>query len=572
MLVFCIFLILHFYDLYFLYLLLLEMVKIKLSISKHKHKNKHNTKNKTKHNKNKHNKTKHNKTNKICTISSNYLQSLIKPDLYNQYKKYIKNIATIFITSQNPLLNTIFNIKHNNQNDSFSFNIKYKEEVFNEYTKIPNFIDIFRYLINIDSFNNKFTKDEQSILHKNLSTQNTKTSCYDFLDKSPLGNKLLTAYNSIRNDKTNIIYMKLIEQFQSIEFYNLLINSFTSYKILEDLELKITKLVTFSVTWKNHTYENLIYLFMYDNSLDKSKYIKFGQQMFERIFFFNEFLNTNNMPDKFIIFLTDKKKEIDISVLSHVHFKTININTAVTNGVDIIIYREQELLKSIFHELIHFHKLDFRHIPDNIIKYLISTHNINNNNEYLLYECVTESLANILNNIYVSGTINEFASNLESEILFSTLQVAKILSVCKYKSWSDFTDTTNTTMNTTMNTTVNKNKYNNNKTQFKQDSCVFSYYILKFYILLNLDNYFKSVLDNKLKFIQDQKHFTNLTNIFDSSRSILILQKIMDNILSNLSKKRSTKSKNISNKKYTKISKTLRMTCLENSLLNDNAI
>ena len=120
------------------------------------------------------------------------------------------------------------------------------------------------------------------------------------------------------------------------------------------------------------------------------------------------------------------------------HFKTINVNTAVTNGQDIIIYRQQELLKSIFHELIHFHNLDFRNIPPELLAYLIKTHNIKSDNEYLLYECVTEAMANILNNLYFSKNIKDFINNLQSEILFSTFQVAKILNICKYKKWDDF--------------------------------------------------------------------------------------------------------------------------------------
>jgi hypothetical protein len=248
--------------------------------------------------------------------------------------------------------------------------------------------------------------------------------------------------------------------------------------------------------------------------------------------------------------LTDNKKEIDKELREHIHFKTINVNTAVTNGSDIIIYREQELLKSIFHELIHFHNLDFRHVsPDilnNIISYLIKTHNIKENNEYLLYECITESLANILNNIYYSGTLKEMSINLENEIMFSILQIAKILNICKYKKWSDFS-------------------YDNNiekidkSTQFKQDSCVFSYYILKLYILLNLDTYFKHVLDSKMKFIQTRKSFNYLIDIFDSSRKNIVLEQMVNSMLKGfrLNKHMYSKNKNIKD-----INNTLRMTCL----------
>ena len=120
----------------------------------------------------------------------------------------------------------------------------------------------------------------------------------------------------------------------------------------------------------------------------------------------------------------------------------------MTNHTDIIIYRKEELLKSIFHELIHFHKLDCLEIPKDIniqiVSYLKKTHNIADNNTYLLYECVTETLANILNNIYntygITKTqqLHQFNTNLVDEIIFSTFQVAKILKLCKYTSFEEF--------------------------------------------------------------------------------------------------------------------------------------
>lgn len=76
---------------------------------------------------------------------------------------------------------------------------------------------------------------------------------------------------------------------------------------------------------------------------------------------------------------------------------------------DIIIYRREELYKSIFHELIHFHDLDFKRLPTElgqmVNEYLHRTHNISPENEYLLYEAITESLANTLNTAYLSNGV-----------------------------------------------------------------------------------------------------------------------------------------------------------------------
>ena len=504
----------------------------------------------------------------ICNKSNTYLSLLTQNTQYNKYKKYIKKSSNTFIKSQDKLLSSLFHIK-----DNTSFTITYTEELLSDSDSIysiPQFIDLFRYLITVNEFMSQFTLEEQNILKDNLSIKKTKKQCYTFLDKSPLGKKIIYVYTSITHLFTN--EKEFNTKFASLDFHNLLINSFTSYKILEDLELNIKKLVKYSIEWKGKTFTNILYLFMYDKEKSKNhstpeQLNKIGTEIIKRILFFNIFLNSNVLPDKFILFLTDNKKEIDKELEEEAHFKTINVNTAVTNSRDIIIYREQELFKSIFHELIHFHNLDFRHISKNILSkilnYLITTHNINENNEYLLYECITETLANILNNIYYSGSMKEFNTNLQDEIMFSTLQVCKILKLCKYKKWSEFSMNTHTKKNI-------KTKKNNNTKQFKQDSCVFSYYILKLYILLNLDIYFKTILDSKMKFIQTEYSFNKLIEIFDASRKNNILETMINSILKGLYDNTIDINKKLN--KTNKINKTLRMTCLESNLFIDNSI
>ena len=500
-----------------------------------------------------------NYSSNICKLSSNLLESFIKPTIFSKYKKHISDIAKQFTNSQNTLLNEIINIKNTNQ-----FTVTYIEKTLDEYNTVPPFINIFRYLITKDEFITKFSLNEQQLLKNNLDLSHTKESCYIFLEKQNLGQKILDLYNSI----SYTLKKELIERFPSIQFHNLLINSFTSFKIIEDLELKIKKLVIFSVKWQGKQLENLVYMFMYNDSIIKNNQIQnIGNNIVKRILFFNNFLNIDKLPSKFIIFLTDKKKEIDDNLLLHMHFKTINVNTAVTNGQDIIIYREQELLKSIFHELIHFHNLDFRNIPNNIIQYLIKTHNIKSDNDYLLYECVTETMANILNNIFLSSNIKEFIYNLENELLFSTLQVVKILKICGYKNWNEFSNLDKID--------IHSNKLNNSnpKKQFKQDSCIMSYYILKYYIMMNLDIYFKKCLDSRIKFIQTTESFNNLINIFDLSRNNLYIKQIMDNALGvkNIND-RNIKTKKNKKQMSKKINNTLRMTCLESKLFSKNSI
>ena len=533
---------------------------------------------------------KHDKPN-ICKLSINLLKKNTLASNYTKYKKYVKSLINKFKTSSStlPILNSIFNIKNKTH-----FTTILKELPLDKYNKIPPFIEIFKYLITKQEFINKFSTEEIKQLQLFLSTidsstnKDTNKNIYEFLSKSKLGDKLSSNYyyldDTIKNELT-ILY-------PSVLFHSLLINSYTSFEIIQDLEENIKKLYTFSILWKGKKIDNFLYLYMYNNKTSENNIKRIGTEIIKRILFFNEFLQTDKLPSKFIVFLTDNKKEIDEDVISKMHFKTLNINTAVTNGLDIIIYRQEELLKSIFHELIHFHNLDFRTTPPKLISYLMKTHNINAENKYTLFESVTESLANILNNIFQSRDIKHFESNLESEIMFSTMQIAKILSICGYKKWKEFAKLDSSSGSGSGNSSSSDTIHNHNKRnpykQFKQDSCVFSYYILKFYIMLSLDTYFKNCLDLKLKFIQTEDSFNKLIDLFDSSRHNKYLENIINNILGNKNNKlynnkinnnnnnNQTKKiiKNL-NKKHSKSAKqnitikTLRMTCLENDLFEE---
>ena len=136
--------------------------------------------------------------------------------------------------------------------------------------------------------------------------------------------------------------------------------------------------------------------------------------------------------------------------------------------------------------------------------------------------------------------------------------------ICKYKKWSEFS------LSHSEVTPDILHKSKTSSRQFKQESCVFSYYILKLYILLQLDTYFKTVLDSKMKFIQTENSINKLIEIFDVSRKNSILETIINHILQGLNSKHIYKTKKT--KKINQINKTLRMTCLESNLFRDNAI
>ena len=144
--------------------------------------------------------------------------------------------------------------------------------------------------------------------------------------------------------------------------------------------------------------------------------------------------------------------------------------------------------------------------------------------------------------------------------MFSIFQVAKILKLCKYSSWEEFVLLEKKPSNTILPRTNNNHTHNINK-QFIQDSCVFSYYILKLYILLNIDEYFTTILDNKLKFHPTTINFNKLINIFEKGRNDKYLASMINSILNSRKTKQNKTHKK--HKKNNSIYNTLRMTCNE---------
>jgi hypothetical protein len=274
--------------------------------------------------------------------------------------------------------------------------------------------------------------------------------------------------------------------------HHYLINRFTSKEILENINRYLHKITIAKLLYNTF---NKDLLFIYSNPKDKINIKLLSNMIIKRVLFFIILHNTEhtggtggtggtgnvnmvggqlyNFPTKICIFLPDHKKKINDELEATMHFKPVHVNSALTNGYEVVVYRKEELLKSIFHELIHYYNMDIKYnfpIPSYVYEYLYKNHNIDPTNTYLLSECITEALANILNIAYTYTSKYEY--HIMNELQFSILQVSKILRVCKYNTWQEFTLQAPHTSNPA--------KY------FKQESCIFSYYILKLYILLNI--------------------------------------------------------------------------------------
>tara|TARA_B110000238_G_C16092145_1_gene424319 strand:+ start:264 stop:1328 length:1065 start_codon:yes stop_codon:yes gene_type:complete len=200
------------------------------------------------------------------------------------------------------------------------------------------------------------------------------------------------------------------------------------------------------------------------------------------------------------LFLIDSRKLFSYSsILSHTE-----INTGYSNMNNIVVYRKEEFNKVIIHELIHMLNLDIKSY--NKLDIAFNTFvNINKREHIKINEAYTETLSCIINCILSSYTIGEyelFTEYLNIELKFSLYQTAKILIFYKYNSADDFFRPYTDGM-------------------FRQNTSVFSYYIIKASFLLNINKFIDFLYnisrENYIELIKDSlnnKKFIYLVGIF----------------------------------------------------------
>ena len=190
-----------------------------------------------------------------------------------------------------------------------------------------------------------------------------------------------------------------------------------------------------------------------------------------------------------------------------------NVNSGSTlSGSHITIWRQEEIYKVLIHELIHFYELDFNSNYNNLNNiidlYCKKLYNISGKNHD--NEAFTEIMANIINCCLVSYYTKKDVNKIFNiEVLFSLFQAYKLFTYFGY-------DTRNIDWHI----------------QFKQNTSVFSYYIIKCALLYNISDF--------IKLFEDSIYFTRQTNkpsdIIEKELIILIkssMDKLKDLIILN---------------------------------------
>ena len=290
---------------------------------------------------------------------------------------------------------------------------------------------------------------------------------HNFINISNYDKKILKMYGIKMKDILN--ENKNITNLIDTTFYgNNLLSPFISTRIIRDIINKLN----IKTILKCENREIIIF--------SKKKIDNNFIDKIDSIFNFYDMITKKNNYYKLEIFLSNKKKYINKNLNS---FDPDNINSGATlPGKFIYIFRKEELVKVLFHELVHYLDMDMRNYQDKF-KSLYSNINlkatiVNPNEAY------TEIIALLLMNIWeykykeIDLDINLYVSKkLTLELGWSYYQICKILNyfVC-YKTYEElFSD----------------------NCEFRQKSNVLSYFILKTYFLQYLNLILKNfTLDN----------------------------------------------------------------------------
>ena len=394
--------------------------------------------------------------------------------LNNDSKKILKDVLFIknklplptidhTITLLTPYSNKIFtlykNIIHENKELLPYCNIR---TISNTTNKLPLIMKYYSHLENPNKTKKIKTINQFALFYNNSSLQFKHNMLHNI-------EKLFSS--SIPTTKDKELYKRL--------YY--FIQTFVPIHVQDYIEKKCNQQCTIN--------NNNITIHFYKNSNDK-----INKLVFYRTTFMLDFFKSNRILKLYIATTPFKKlfpkKKCDIMGAEQA-------NTGYNWGNVITLYRNEELLKVLLHELVHFLKLEKGINNDLHIQHFIK-HGLDVESEsFHPLETFTEIIANIihcflftselilLHNMNEKEFIKVFKELLELERLFSLIQTAKII---HHFGLDDFTDIFSYD---TCLRDIKKNckKKLKDSPKIKQSSNILSYFIIRSALFYSIDSF-----------------------------------------------------------------------------------
>lgn len=218
-------------------------------------------------------------------------------------------------------------------------------------------------------------------------------------------------------------------------------------------------------------------------------------------------LRNNNKKILIYIYYIDVKKQLDDSIT----IKRDHVNSGSSNGNRIIIWRKEELLKVLIHELIHYLDYDFKYAS------IFNIYNVNQN--ILVNEAYVDAWAIILHTMYLheSETLlgDVFKFCLLYELNFSVYQAAKILKHYGFLSINDL-----------------------GRKQIMQNTAVFSYYIIKSCFLFCFNQFMDFCLSDTFDFNEIVDKLMHNKIYIKKINKLLLLENFDKNLRMSISEKK----------------------------------
>jgi hypothetical protein len=387
---------------------------------------------------------------------------------------------------------------------------------------------------------------------------------------------LLKLYHEIRIADD---YVCSLKNKKGSDFYNLKITRINNITEIPRPRLYSDK--AFPEKVRSHINDNATYLLVYSFSLFqrkiKIKFIVEDEMINNNINTYNRYVDAmlmwmyilNDYSSKecskelevYLYFTTLKKilPETNISVLSE-----NNVNTAYTTTCpkvsDIVIFRKEEWFKVFMHETFHNFALDFSDMNvENCTKRILSIFPIKS--DVNLFEAYAEFWAEFMNSLFCSffamrdkNKEDEFLSNAEYflhfERTFGFFQMVKTLDFMGLKY---------------------KDLYSNNKASvasrellYKEDTSVFSYYVLNLILFNNYQGFLAWCDTNNFSLLQFKKTNRNLDEFCNYIEKNYKTKSMLDGVSCTESLLAKMKSKkNVSNEKISYLMRNMRMTVCE---------
>lgn len=477
-------------------------------------------------------------------ISNILIHKINDKDKLNIFLELEAYLDTLINNKHSLLTNTI---SHNNNNTSNNINNSNNTNT----SKIHINNDIISYYQNINkllhTINTQSAKTTNTMPNKiKYPTQKQVIKLKELLDNDPRC-----------DDLKNMFFTHLTSMNKIDANSELLLNPYTSLLNLHYIYLDTDYYITYQAELNNDSVYYVIDLkdiILYAprtsklvkallTDTDKIYVITYLRDISSRILLFKVLLKTHNKPENIQLYLTNYKKEFmnDINMENDTEsniFTSNEINTGVTNGKQIIITREEECMKTLIHESIHFYNMDFRDIPEYINEWVFGNFNIESysagdkNSSILIFESYTEfmaSIIHIISRVYNSqskqvtlltatGKLKMFLRILKEQITYTFNKCCQILAVSKCQNFDEFKIS---------GTTRNANTSSNGTCKLVENTNVFCYYYLKLCMYLHLGSVFNICCKETGSFINEDTSYRKLLSIFKSCASNNLFQTTM---------------------------------------------